>query len=240
MTAGRVSACALIFGLLLPGTAWPQASAGQTAPTAAAEAPKDALGRNTPRDTVREFLTASNTETAVRYLDTRFRGEGAATLARELSVVLNRRLLTKLNDISDRPEGSVMDPRQPDREVIGSVHSDLGNVEIALQRFKSPNAGAIWLFSAETLKAVPELYAETVEAGQNRFSKFLVETKIAHIALIQWLGLFIGLPLLYFLGARINRLLGRLAGRLLRRIHKDPDLLNPEVLPMPSGFCCWL
>lgn len=233
MNAGRVSACALFIVLLFPDRGWSQAGAAPTKPAAAPEVPEDPLGRNTPRGTVRGFLSENGKEDAARYLDTRYRGEGAATIARELTVVLNRRLLTKLNDISDRPEGSLLDPRQPDREVIGSVHSDTGNVEITLQRFESPKAGAIWLFSAETLKATPEVYAETVEAGESKFTKFLVETKVAHIALVQWLGVFIGLPLLYFLSSRINILLRPLAGRLRRSIHKDPNLPNPEVLPMP-------
>ena len=36
------------------------------------------------------------------------------------------------------------------------------------------------------------------------FIKFLVKTRIVHIALANWLALFIWLPLLYFLGIRLN------------------------------------
>src|SRR5262249_40409799 len=91
-----------------------------------------------------------------------------------------------------------------------------------------------WLFSRQTLDAIPELYAE-VNTGpvENKLTRFLVDTKIGHVALVQWLGLFIGLPLLYFIGVWLNRLLTPLFGRSLRHLQKNPNLPTPELLPIP-------
>src|SRR5436309_10274678 len=88
------------------------------------------------------------------------------------------------------------------------------------------------LFSSKTLAEIPELYAEiaSVPTG-NRFAQYLVETRIARVALIQWLAVLAGLPLLNFLGIRLNGVLSRLVGQLLRRAGKNANLQDLEVLP---------
>jgi MscS family membrane protein len=108
--------------LLFPGTTWSQAAGTQKPPTTvpqhetttvpAAEPPKDVLGRGTPRGAIMGFITAArkgNGELAVLYLNTPLRGEAAQVLARQLAAVLNQRLPPRLNQISDKPEGSVLD-----------------------------------------------------------------------------------------------------------------------------------
>ena len=92
--------CACLLSLFCVA-AWSQAALPKAAPASAApaqaEAPKDSLGRTTPRGTVLGFLTAArdkNYDLAAEYLDTRLRGKAAADLAHELSVVLDQRLPT--------------------------------------------------------------------------------------------------------------------------------------------------
>src|SRR4051794_26638700 len=222
----RFRACALIVSFVAAQCAWGQVGLATSAPAPAAAPPPtplpaDSLGRDTPRDTVRNFISAAgqkDSDAAIHYLNTPLRGEAATALVRQLSVVLNRRLPAKLNEISDRPEGSLSDPKEPGTELIGSIPSDVGNVEILVERIDRDKGGSIWLFSGKTLAEIPELYAEiaSVPAG-NRFAQYLVETRIARIAVIQWLAVFAGLPLLYFLGMRVNPFLSRLVGQLLRR-----------------------
>ncbi|MFL6446420.1 MAG: mechanosensitive ion channel family protein [Bryobacteraceae bacterium] len=185
---------------------------------------------------MRNFIAAAaqkNSDTAIHYLNTPLRGEAAAALVRQLSVVLNRRLPAKLNEISDRPEGSLSDPKEPGKELIGSIPSDTGDVDIQVERIDRDKAGSIWLFSRNTLAEIPELYAEvaSVPTG-NRLAQYLVETRIARVSLIQWLAVLAGLPLLHFLGIRLNRVLSRIVGQLLRRAGKTPGQ-DFEVLPAP-------
>jgi len=241
LIARLLGVCALSLGLLAAPNAWAQVGVGTSAPAptpAQPEVSTDSLGRNTPRGTVRGFLTAAgqkDNETAVHYLNTRLRGEAATGLVQQLAVVLNRRLPAKLNEISDRPEGSLSDPTEPGRELIGTITSDFGNVDIFVERMDREKIGSIWLFSRKTLDEIPELYAEVSSApAGNAFTKFLLETRIAHIALIQWLAVFVGLPLLHFLGIRLNRVLSQLVGRVVRRVRKNPNLPDPEFLPMPA------
>src|SRR5215471_11392731 len=93
---------------------WAQIPRPSTAPAPAQpEAPKDSLGRTTPRGSVLGFLNAAHKgedALAVQYLNTRLRGQDAYQLVRQLFVVLDRRLPAKLQQISDRPEGSLPDP----------------------------------------------------------------------------------------------------------------------------------
>src|SRR5579862_6221828 len=95
----------------------------------AEESLPDPLGRATPRGTVLGFLTSAyenNFDGAAQYLNTRLRGKDAALLAEQLLVVLDRKLPPKLNNISNDPQGSMSDPLDPRRELIGSVTSEDG------------------------------------------------------------------------------------------------------------------
>ena len=201
------------------------------------EVPKDALGRTTPRGTVLGFVSAArkgDNELAADYLNTRLRGEAATDLARQLFVVLDRCLPARLNELSDKPEGSVSDRLKPDQERAGTVSSDNGNVDIILERVDRGKSGSLWLFSSKTLDAIPDLYDEINEVSvESVLPEFLVNTRIAGIVLFEWLAVFVGTPLFYLLAALLNRVLSRLIGRWRRRLYRKPDLSNPQVLPRP-------
>jgi MscS family membrane protein len=56
---------------------------------------------------------------------------------------------------------------------------------------------------------------------------------VAGIALFEWLAVFVGLPLFYFVTGLLNRLLGPLVGLLRRRLRRKSALPNPEFLSHP-------
>jgi MscS family membrane protein len=233
-----IAACFLFLGLCLCLPAWSQIHA----PTPASapvqpQLPKDPLGRSTPRGTVLGFLTAArngNDEVAAQYLDTRLNGHDAALLAHQLFVVLDRRLPAKLNQISDLPEGSLSDPLNPDRELVGTVKSDNHNVDIFVERIDRGKSGTLWLFSSKTLESIPEVFDEVnVVPVERILPEFLITTRVASIALFEWLAVLAGVPFLYFLIVLFSRVLGSLTGPLLRRIYKKSDLRTPELLPGP-------
>jgi len=201
------------------------------------EAPQDTLGRTTPRGAVLGFLTAAakkDNDTAVRYLNTRLTGEPAAELARQLLVVLNRRLPANLNQLSNRPEGSQADPLHPNLELIGTIPSEDGNVDVVLERLDRGKAEPIWLFSRATLDRIPDLYEEvdTVPV-ENILPEFLTRTRIANIPLFEWFAIFLGLPFLYWLTGLLNRLLSHAVGELRRRLTAQSDAGDPQILPRP-------
>ncbi|HEY1494829.1 MAG TPA: mechanosensitive ion channel family protein [Candidatus Solibacter sp.] len=201
-----------------------------------AEAPKDALGRTTPRGTVRGFLEAGrkgNLQVAALYLNTRLRGAHAERLAEQLFTVLNRRLPARLVELSDKPEGSLADLRT-DQEVVGTIGSSQGELEIVVERVARGKEAPLWLFSAQTLEKIPSLFEEVNAVSvDNLLPPFLVKTSIGGIALFQWLGLLVGLPGAYLVAVLLNRALSRLAGSARRHLRKNPGLPDPEILPAP-------
>jgi MscS family membrane protein len=176
-----------------------------------------------------------NDELAAQYLNTKLHGKSAAVLAHQLFAVLDRRLPAKLNQISDLPEGSLLDPLKPDQELIGTIKGEKGNLEIIVERVDRGNAGFLWLFSSKTLESIPDMYDEVdVVSVYDILPEFLVSTRIAGIALFEWLAVFVAMPLVYFLIVLLNRVLSRLVGLLRRRLYKRSELPNPVLLPRPG------
>lgn len=233
-----VGACLLAAGFLFCITAWAQLGIPSASPASVpSEVPQDVLGRGTPRGTVLGFLSAARkgeNETAAQYLNTRLHGKAAATLAHQLFVVLDRRLPARLNQLSDRPAGSMVYPAQPNLDLVGTINSASGDVNILVERLDRGKAGSIWLFSRKTLDAISDLYDEAnIVSVESVIPAFLADTRIAGVPLYEWLALFVGMPLLYLLTVLLNRFLSFLAGHLLRRMRNNPNLPNPEFLPKP-------
>lgn len=193
----------------VPARAQQPSPPAQTAPTAPVPAPaRDTLGRETPRGTVLGFMNAarnSRDEVAPMYLNTTLRDRAAVELAFKLFVVLDRRLPPRLNELSDRPEGSLANPLQPDRDVVGSITAGDGTIDIVLERVNRGALGSVWLFSRKTLDEIPAAYAEIDRVVLDRFlPSFLTAPRIAGIRLFQWLAVALLLPL----GYRLTALLG--------------------------------
>ena len=201
------------------------------------EPPKDPLGRDTPRKTVLRFLIAAregNAEIAALYLDTSLRGEASANLARQLAIVLNRRLPARLNDISDNPEGSLSDPLNPDEDLIGTISTSKGDFDIVVEHVNRGANGKIWLFSEKTLASIPSVFEDVNAPGVDEFlPKILVTTRLANIPIFEWLALFVGMPLLYLLTGVLGRIIGWVVGVFRRRLGRSRDLRTHEILRPP-------
>lgn len=233
-----VGATTVLLSLLFSGLLWPQTPAPTTPPAAPQpQAPKDTLGRTTPRGTLLGFLNAikkGNAEIAALYLNTPLRGGDATVLARQLGVVLDRRLPARVNEVSDLPEGSVYDPLRPDEDLIGTIRTEEGDLDITVELVDRGKFGKVWLFSRQTLSSIPSVFEELTSPSLEEFlPAFLVENRLAGIPLYQWLALFVGLPLLYLSTGFLNRVFGLLIGSLRRRLKHDATLTNPQILHVP-------
>ena len=238
LTRLGTGACLLSLSFLLCFPAWAQFHKPVAVPAPAQpEAPKDSLGRSTPRGTVLGFLIAARKGedgVAAQYLNTPLRGDSADTLAHQLFTVLDRRLPPRLNEISNKPEGSLANPLLPGQELVGTISSDNGNVDISVERVDRGSSGSLWLFSSNTLDSIPDLYEEINTVSVDTvLPKFLVKTRFAGIPVFEWLAVFVGMPLLYFLTVLLSRILSRLIGLLHGRVFRKPDLANRELLPVP-------
>ena len=197
---------------------------------------EDSLGRRTPRGTVRGFLSAArkgDDEIAAQYLNT-LQGDQAKELAHQLFIVLDRRLPARPAQLSAEAEGSRADPLKPNLELIGTVPTAHGDVAVTLERVKLGTAEDVWLFSRQTLEAVPEIYREiSLVALDKHVPEFLTRIRVAGVRLFDWLTVLGGLPLLYLLTVVLNRLLSPLIAVLWRRLRRTPGPAPKNILPIP-------
>jgi len=231
----RRLACSLLVALLHAPAARaqiPPLPSARAAPAAQTEPTKDALGRDTPRGTVLGFMDAArkgNDEAAPLYLNTNLRGKPAVELAHELYVVLDSRLPARLADMSDRPEGSLSNPLHPDRDIVGTISTSNGPLELLVEHVTRAPAGPVWLFSRQTLDAIPDVYAEIDVVSVDRYLPRLTKIRIAGIRVFDWVILLVILPL----GYRLLGLFGPLLAPLLAlwRRRSAPSTVRSSVQP---------
>ena len=230
MTRRTICAC-LFIACLSVAEASAQSPQPTPAPPAAApaapEQPKDPLGRETPRGTVLGFMTAAREQkqdVAPLYLNSGLSGEDAIELAQKLYVVLNSRLPVRVNILSDRADGSLVNPLRPDEDIVGTINTARGPLELIVERVDGPNGTRVWLFSRETLSAIPDVYNEIDLVTVDRIlPNFLATPNIGGIRIVDWILLIAGIPLLY----KLLGLLGPLFNPLL--------VLGRKAMGRPAG-----
>lgn len=175
----------------------PSPAPAHTAPAT----PNDPLGRQTPNGTLFGFLQstqANDYRTAAQYLQmspARREAQGEQ-IAKELKLDLDRAFVGNLRSISTNPEGTVQPGLPADREKIGMLSIDDTEVDVLLARVNDPNTGRIWLFSADTLAKIPEVY-ELVQSHQveTHVPQTLVKHQFLGMSLWMWFALLLGIPL---------------------------------------------
>jgi len=171
---------------------------------------EDPLGRSTPQGTVFGFMksaTQGNYNQALQYLDTKITGIRAQKLVDGLRVILERGFSGKLAMLSNKPEGNLDDNLPSSKERVGTVKTPSGSLDILLERVERGNSQPVWLFSAETLKNVPEIYKEPdVRTIEPYLPKFLVNTWFLWFPLWKWILALLLIPLLFGLSILVTRL----------------------------------
>jgi MscS family membrane protein len=203
---------------ILPG---PKEAARPAEPEVAYD---DSLGRSTPQGTVFGFMKSAaqgDYERALQYLDTKKTGISAQKLIVALQVVLDRGFSGNVAMLSNKPEGFLDDNLPPTKERVGTVKTSSGSLDILLERIERGNNPPIWLFSAETLKGVPEIYKELdVRTIDTYLPKFLVNTWFLWFPLWKWFLFLLLIPLLFGLSILVTRLFTLMLLFFLRRISK--------------------
>jgi MscS family membrane protein len=163
-------------------------------------------------------------ERATEYLDSRLKLPERQELARKLGVIFDRKLFLRLNALSDKAEGNLEDGLRPNRDLLGTIPSDSGNVDVLLDRVQRGKDRPIWLFSAESLHEVPRLYGELEETWVERYVPGPLRTRRwLSIPLYQWIEALLALPLILGLASILTRILTAFLRPLLRRLTKEQD-----------------
>lgn len=225
----------LCLVLSMPG--WGQKSLSQILqspgePAKLAEAsPYDPLGRQTPDGTLFGFLQAvqaGNYPTAAQYLQLSpaRRAAQGEQLATELKAVLDNAFVGSLRAISTNPEGSIQPGLPSDHERVGTLSVDDSEADVILVRVNDPNAGKIWLFSADTLAKIPELYG-LVQSHQveTHVPAALVKTQFLGMPAWLWLALLLAVPVAAGLAWVLIELVV-LPLMVWRRYRKQPQLAD--------------
>ena len=228
----KLSHIALLLPLIL-GTVMAQSIPNLltpvTPPPNNSSAATDPLGRNTPSGTVLGFLQAAqagNYKAAADYLQmspTRRQSQGAE-LAGELKLLMDRAFVGNLRRISTRPEGNPEDGDVNTQNIGTFSSSSEPDVPVVLVRANDPAAGKVWLFSADTLSKVPDLY-DNLKAHQieTRLPQALVARTFLGMPLWQWLALLVLVPLAAGVGWVIVMGLN-IPRRLWLRYRRKPNL----------------
>jgi MscS family membrane protein len=169
-------------------------------PKAEAEIPTDPLGRQTPNGCFLGFLNAArlgNYQTAAQYLQLspalgKSKGE---QLAMKLKTALDLGLVGPLKDVSANADGTVEEGLPLERERVGRVSVNNHELNVDLVRVSNADAGQIWLFSADTLARIPDLYDKLQAQPANpKLPAILVKNEFLEAPVWQWLALLAAIP----------------------------------------------
>ena len=180
--------------------------AGQTPAAATAQQtppppPADTLGRTSPYGCVIGFLRAAETKDytkAAQYLEGKRSPEKAEELTVQLKYLLDQGLSTGIEKLSRLPEGNTDDQLRPTKELVGTVKTPDGDLDIMLTLVKRPGQQpAIWLFAQETLNRVPEAEASMHHSDlESYFPAWASRIHFLSVPLWRWGSILLALILI--------------------------------------------
>ena len=235
---GLARAAARLLVVCLSAWLPPVVVAQSAAPESAKAVPADPLGRTSPRGTVVGFLNAARAGDDVlarQFLHTTANAGEADVLARQLFEVLDARLPARMSSISDAPEGSRRSPLAPDEDVVGTIATADGTLDVIVERVTHGSAAPAWLFSRATLAAIPAVHADVMQRRSASALQRLVDrTPLRSSRLLDWLVALLGALVVYFATVLVNRLATPLVARAWRRLTGESDAWSDGILPLPA------
>jgi len=174
------------FSQTLPGTGTDQA---QVAPV-----PEDSLGRRTPRGTVNGFIKAvadQNYYRASQYLQLGRSQKKASE--RERIVKTFQRLLDQSGNImpnswiSNKTTGRTDDDLSAGVDMVGSVTSNSGEINLYIENREADDAPAIWQFTSGTVNEIAAVHIEETFLDR-ALPQVLKEKMLGGVPIGHWLS----------------------------------------------------
>ena len=111
--------------------------------------------------------------------------------------------------LSRDPQGDRTDDADPNREHIASIPLNGAPVTLDMERTPlAPGGPQIWLFSRDTVAAIPKLAGSVTPPAIARYlPPFFSSVQIAETPLWKWLALILAVLLLLALSRQFDRLL---------------------------------
>jgi MscS family membrane protein len=184
--------------------------------------PPDPLGRSSPHGCVVGFLLAAQKHDyarAAQYLDTKKPPEQAEKLAQQLQSVLDKGLTGNLDNLSRESTGNATDTLQASQELVGTVKTNQGSLDIVVERVQRRGEPPIWLFSPETLAQIPRVSEElSGPSFEEKFPRWMVETRLFSVPIGRWLVAVVAIVVMLVIAGLLSRLLQWLLGPALGKI----------------------
>ena len=184
--------------------------------------PPDPLGRSSPHGCVVGFLLAARKQDyarAAQYLDTRKPEGQSEELARQLQTVLDAGLTGSLDELSRETTGNAKDMLPGSRDLVGTVETGHGTLEIEVERVQRRGEAPIWLFSSDTLEQIPRVSEELNQPSfEQKFPRWMVETRLFSVPIGRWLVVVVAIVVMLAIAGLLSRLLQWLLGPALGKI----------------------
>jgi MscS family membrane protein len=217
---------------------------------AVAEAPKDALGRETPRGTLSGFIDAirkDDFDRAASYLNLSYltKTQAAAQgpkLARSLETLLDSGAqLTPISILSNEVEGNENDGLSEGLERLGTLVGNGESADLVAERITGKDGISIWLISTETMRKVPKLVKNVKSPPIDRLlPKTLLEHKVAGAPVGHWLAMLTLAGLAYLLAFLAVRSVLVLLRRCWKRHETDTrHVVDAFELPVRLYLAVW-
>src|SRR5215472_3260954 len=158
---------------------------------------KDPLGRNTPQDSVFQFLEACHARQyakALRYLDLRGmpladRAKQGPELAQQLEDLLDDTPFD-ITMLSRDPEGDLSDGLTAAKEHLDSFEVDGQNLELQLERVELKPGYHVWLVSQDSVPLIPKAHQLVAETPfEKKLPQGLVTVELLETPIWRWIAL---------------------------------------------------
>ncbi|MFI5182231.1 MAG: mechanosensitive ion channel family protein [Thermoanaerobaculia bacterium] len=171
-------------------------------PAPAPETPGDPYQRETPYHAFFRFAAAAqrgDVEAAGEYLEWPAKGgkPPREELVRQLRILLDQAFSGEIERLSRSPLGSRSADLPPDFDRAGQISVGEESVDVLLVRKTTEKYGPIWLFSSQTLRAVPRLYGEMETPGIEKSLPSFLKKSIGALHVWQAGGMLLLLPVLF-------------------------------------------
>ncbi len=180
-----------------------------------APAVRDPLNRTSPQSAAMGFLERCRNrefERAARFLNLQRLGdrpsaEGAG-LAQQLSMVLDRDAQFDLAGLSNLAEGDMADGLPPNRERVRVYQMGGRTVAVEMERIQARSGAMTWVFSAETIQALPLLMQVTSDSPIEKYlPTILVTWTLGGSPIWRWLAVLLVVMLGWALSGILTKLI---------------------------------
>jgi MscS family membrane protein len=167
--------------------------------------PQDKYKRTTPRGSIQglgDALDDRDYELALEYMDLRNLPKNISRqnteLARELKIIMDRSSWIDPYSVSDAPLGYRDDDLKPYLDLLASLETPAGTVDLFMQRIPDSKGGFVWKLSNRSIAKIPVLYQHHGygEIG-DKLSRMFPEYEFLGLVVWQWVML-LGIVLVSF------------------------------------------